>query len=387
MKHYYKAPWQWFCEPSGKCYWRAPGGNAVGGAVDLRSNTQAGKSGGTPEGFGVFAYAEPQTIPGAEYLGTNPTPVAEMVWTKLTTEADPTGKTAPKPLTGRVGKEVALYIGGDKVKSEGFKTGHRQRTIEVFQEDYRVNVTEYPKALLQKWVGAKMLEIFGEMSDAKANLLVPVEHRKGVLWKKPETTISDPFTNTDGTALESHSAAGFSWSKLAGNSMMVQSNKVQRNATTGHGDRDYRADSDLSTDDMYSKATVGSLGTDFDCAVCARYSASARTHYQTEWGNGFRRISKFVAGAHSVLQSDGSGNSVGDVLEVRVDGTTIKAYRNSAQVLTDQTDTDITGHLRAGLSIWHDQSTWDTWEAADLAGAPASVVQDPIGMGVVPFPR
>lgn len=384
MRHYYKAQWEWFCESPDRCYWRAPGGNNVG-AVDLRSNTEAGKSGGTPEGFAVFAYSEPQTIKGAEYLGTDSSSVADLIWTKLTTEADPTGKTAPKPLVGKLGKDVSLYIAGEKIKSEPFTEEHKQRAVNVFQADYRENVNKYPKALLQKWVGAKMKEIYGEMSDEKARLLVPVEHRKGVLWKKPATTIGDTFTDTDGTALESHTASGtgggFSWTKVSGNSMAIQSNKLQRNATTGHGDRDYRADSDLSTDDMYCKATVG--GTNFDGAVSVRFSSSARTHYQTEWGNGFRRISKFVAGAHTILTSDGSSNSAGDILEVRVDGSEIKSYRNGSQVLTTKTDTAITGHLRAGISIWHDQTTWDDWEAGDLAaGSVATPLRMLMGMGI-----
>lgn len=371
MNHYYKAQWEWFCEPSGQCYWRAPGGNNTG-VVDLRSSIQSGKIGGTPEGFAVFAYEEPQEIKGAEYLGTDPAVAADLIWTKLTIDADPTGVTAPKPLTGKLGKEVELYIAGEKVKSEAFTATHLQRTVDVFQEDYRKNAGTYSKDLLQKMVGAKMQDLYGEMSDEKAELLVPAEHKKGgKLWKKPATTISDAFTDTNGVDLEAHTATGggFSWSKLAGNSMEIQSNKAQRDTNTGHGDRDYRADSDLSSADMYSKATVGSTGTDFDCAVSARFSSSARTHYQTEWGNGFRRISKFVAGAHSVMQADGSGNSVGDVLECRVNGTTIQAYRNGAQVLTNQTDTDISGHVRAGISIWHDQSTWDDFEAGDLAVA------------------
>lgn len=387
MKHYYKAKWEWFCESNGICYWRGPGGNNIG-TVDLRSDTQAGKSGGIPDGFGVFAYESEQNIDGLEYLGTDPSAAADLIWTKLTTESDPTGKDAPKPLTGRLGKEVAIYLAGDKLKSEKFTEAHQQRTVDVFQHDYRKNAGKYPKALLQKWVGAKMKEIYGEMNDEKAELLVPTEHKKKgeKLWKNPATTIGDTFADTDGVALESHTASGtgggFSWTKLAGNSMMIQTNKLQRNATTGHGDRDYRAESDLSTDDMYAKATVGSLGTDFDCAISVRFSASARTHYQTEWGNGFRRISKFVAGAHSVLQSDGSANSVGDVLECRVNDTTIKSYRNGAQVLTDQTDTTITGHLRAGISIWHDQSTWDNFEASDLSAAAAvTPLRMMMGMG------
>lgn len=384
MAHYYKAQWEWFCEPSGQCYWRAPGGNNTG-VVDLRSNTQAGKIGGTPEGFAVFSYAEPQEIKDAEYLGTDSTAVAEMVWTKLTTEADPTGETAPKPLVGRKGKEVELYIGGEKLKSEPFTQEHKQRTIDVFQSDYRKNADIYPKGLLQKWVGAKMEEIYGEKSDEKANLLVPAEHRKGKLWEEPATTIGDTFTDTDGVNLESHTATGtgggFSWSKVTGGqNLEIQSNKLQKDAG-GNGDVDYRADSDLSTDDMYAKATVGTTSTDFDCAVEVRYSSSARTHYQSEWGNGFRRISKFVAGAHTILTSDGSGNSVGDVLECRVDGSTIRAYRNGVQVLTDQTDTSITGHLRSGLNIWHEQTTFDDFEASDLGGAAATPTLMLMGLG------
>jgi len=374
MKYYYKSQWEWFCEPNGKCYWRAPGGNTVGGAVDLRSNTQAGKSGGEPEGFAVFSYAEPQEIKGAEYLGTDTSVVADFVWAKLTVDSDPTGKTAPKPLTGRLGKEVELYLGGEKVKSEAFTEDHKQRTVDVFQADYRNNADKYPKDLLQKWVGAKMKEIYGEMSDEKAELLVPSEHKKGgKLWKEPATTIGDTFTDTNGVNLESHTATGtgggFSWSKVTGGqNLEIQSNKVQKDAG-GNGDVDYRADSDLSTDDMYAKATIGTTSTDFDGAVEVRYSSSAREHYQSEWVNGFRRISKVVAGAHSVISSDGSSNSAGDICECRVNGSTIQSFRNGSQVLTNQTDTSITGHLRSGLNIWHEQHTWDDFEAGDIAAA------------------
>lgn len=371
MKHFYRAKWEWFCE-AGRCYWRAPGGNNIG-VVDLRSNTEAGQVGGTPAGLAVFAYAEPQNIKDAEYLGTDTAAVGDLIWEKLTTDADPTGKTAPKPLTGKLGREVALYIAGEKVKSEAFTAAHRKRTIDVFQADYRENDDKYSKALKQKWVGAKMQEIFGEMSDEKAELLVPPELKKGVLWKRPATTIGDTFTDTDGVNLESHTASGtgggFSWSKVVGGqNLEIQSNKVQKDAG-GNGDVDYRADSDLSTDDMYAKATIGTTSTDFDGAVEVRYSSSAREHYQTEWGNNFRRISKVVAGAHSVITSDGSSNSAGDVCECRVNGSTVQSFRNGVQVLTDQTDTSITGHLRSGLNIWHEQHTWDDFEAGDIAAA------------------
>lgn len=370
MKHYYRAQWEWFCESPDRCYWRAPGGNNIG-VVDLRSNTQSGKSGGTPEGFAVFAYEEPQVIVGAEYLGTDESVVADFIWTKLTVEADPTGITAPKPLTGKLGKEVELYLAGEKIKSEAFTDEHKQRTVDVFQADYRENADKHSKGTLQKWVGAKMKEIYGEMSDEKAELLVPAEHKKGSkLWKKPATVIGDTFADTDGVNLQAHTASGtgggFAWSNVAGSNLEIQSNTLQMEGT-GDGDRDYRADTDLSTDDMYAKATVGTLSSGFDCAVAVRFSSSARTHYQTEWGANFRRISKFVAGSHTVLTSDGSSNSAGDICEVRVSGSNIQAFRNGVQVLTNQTDTDITGHLRTGLSMYDDASTLDNFEAGDLS--------------------
>lgn len=375
MNHYYKAQWEWFCDSPDKCYWRAPGGNNTG-VIDLRSNTQAGKMGGIPEGFAIFSYAEPQEIEGAEYLGTDPSVAADLAWTKLTVEADPTGVTAPKPLVGRIGKEVALYIAGEKLKSEAFTEDHKQRTVDVFQADYRKNAGRYPKGLLQKWVGAKMEEIYGEKSDEKANLLVPAEHRKGKLWKEPATTIGDTFTDTNGVDLEAHTASGtgggFSWSKLTGDtSLEVQSNKLQP-AAGGNHDRDYRADSDLSTDDMYTKATVGTTSTDFDCGVDARFSSSARTHYQVEYGNTFYRIGRFEAGARTVMQSAGASNAAGDVVEIRVNGSTVQAFKNGSQIGTDVTDTNITGHLRAGLNVWHEQTTWDDFEAGDLGGAAAT---------------
>lgn len=384
MPHYYKAQWEWFCESPDRCYWRSPGGNAIG-TVDLRSNIQSGKSGGVPEGVAVFSYEKPQTIEGAEYLGTDKQAVADMIWTKLTVEADPTGETGPKPLIGKIGKEVELHIAGEKVKSEPFTEEHRKRTVDVFQADYRKNSKIYPKGLLQKWVGAKMEEIYGEKSDEKANILVPVEHRKGKLWKEPATVIGDTFVDTNGVNLESHTATGtgggFSWSKVTGGqNLEIQSNKIQKDAG-GNGDVDYRADSDLSTDDMYAKATVGTTSSSFDCAVEARFSSSDRTHYQVEYGNGFYRIARFESGVRTVMQEAGASNSAGDVVEIRVNGSTVQAFKNGSQIGTDVTDTNITGHLRTGLNAWHEQTTWDDFEAGDL-GTPAAATPTIMLMGI-----
>lgn len=373
--YFYQAPWEWFCEREDFCYWQAPNGSSLG-AIDLRSTPQMSQIGGTPQGVGIFTYSKPQVIENSVYLGTDKELVASYVWDKLTIQADPTGISAPKPLQGRLGKNIELYIAGELVKSEPFNDAHRQRTIDVFKADYEQNVKEYPKETIEKWVGATMTEVYGEMSDEKALEIVPTKyHNQGKLWRKPETTIGDTFTDTNGTDLASHTATGanggFSWTEVtvAGN-MEVQSNHIQPNNSSSNEDRDYRAESDLSTDDMYAKATIGTTATSFDGAVDVRFSSSARTHYQSEWGNTFFRISKFIAGSHTILQQNTSlSHSAGDVMEVRVNGSTIQAFRNGVQVGTDQTDTDITGHLRSGLNMWHGNGTWDDFEAGDLATA------------------
>src|SRR3989344_5236503 len=64
-RHYYFAHWEWHCETEDECYWRSPGGNALG-LVDLRPLPAQEKK-ETPEGYGFFSYDQQVSIPGSIY--------------------------------------------------------------------------------------------------------------------------------------------------------------------------------------------------------------------------------------------------------------------------------------------------------------------------------
>ena len=60
----YLGQWEWVEENKSEFpfpFWRAPGGNSIG-VIDLRSLSEQGQQGIT-EGYGIFAYATPQSNP------------------------------------------------------------------------------------------------------------------------------------------------------------------------------------------------------------------------------------------------------------------------------------------------------------------------------------
>lgn len=276
-KHYYIAPWEWITDTQeGISYWQAPGGDAVG-SLDIRSRPQMGKAGGTPQGYGIFAYKKKKSIPGSIYLGKylnrsftssekaslskllkkeidSNTP-KNLIWDLFTKHSDPTGETGPKPLRGMLRNQVRLVMGGQLIKSEPFNNEHRDRTIAVFQADYRKNVKKgIPLDVLRKWTGDTMRKMYGRMGNDLIASILPKEYRKNG-WKIPATRILDDFNRSD------ESLDARSWVEVSG-SLSVLTNEVGPAATGADGATYARHTVSLSSDAHYSQIDFTNEGSD-----------------------------------------------------------------------------------------------------------------------------
>ena len=391
-RHYYLAHWEWHCETEDECYWRSPGGNAMG-LVDLRPLPAQGKK-EIPEGYGFFAYDQKVSIPGSIYLGdsldfsltdqqkaqvrtalniTDPLQshtIVDILWDTLTVHADPTGQTGPKPLQGKQGSPVQLHLGGHSIiKQESFTEEHRQRAIAVFQADYERNKKAYPKETLQKWTGATMQELYGRMDDDLASEIVPQAYKDNKpLWKKPETTFTDDFGDADFTP-DWTVTGGLNWVETGGTLSLNAAglNEIRMGGTN---------DPVLSSDNHYAQVTLSNTGTTINrTGPSCRNSTDAgagRDYYGFGFGasRNAPRLYKVINGSVTDIGVDGSITwSNGDTLKIQVDGSTLTGHHNGTLVKSE-TDTALTGQLRCGLRARNTADDFDDFEAADLNVAP-----------------
>jgi len=127
-------------------------------------------------------------------------------------------------------------------------------------------------------------------------------------------------------------------------------------------------------DNQYSKAKLtvdGSIGGDAGGMLVVRQSAAAHTHYRLATDHAATNnvsISKHVAAAYTNIAQFTQAWTDGDTWELRVQGTTISAWRNGVQVGTNQVDTSITsGSPGIGWSTPGNSMTIDDWEGGDFA--------------------
>ena len=402
-RHLYLAHWEWFCESADNCYWRAPGGDALG-ALDLRAIPGMSKPGGTPEGYGLFTYDRQVSIPGSMYLGDSldvalsppqkaqirtalnirgfiqSDTVKDILWDILTVHSDPKGQTGPKPLLGKQGETVKLYLGGfSLIKEELFDEEHRQRTIAVFQEDYKRNKADgVSLETLQRWTGQTMKDLYGKMDDETAEKILPQEH-KADKWKEPHTTIIDNFNRADADALGT-SSEGWSWTEVL-NDIDIVSNKASQQSIAAAGN-DARAEFDLSSADHYAQAMgtiVNTTTSQIDTTV--RYAAAANTFYtyrvELTGGTPNHDLSKKVVGTFTSLATDdvtdGLVAGVAQLIYTEINGSILTGKLAGVQII-QVTDTAITGNLRTGISGLAGGTgrvLWDDFQAGDLAVAAA----------------
>ena len=388
QSHVYLARWEWFDDSLlGESYWRAPFGDNVG-TLDLRTLPNMEKAGGIPEGYGIFVYEEQKTIFNSVYFGTDlnvtltsaqkknleglfgiteiksDTPV-DFMWDILTEYSDPTGQTAPKPLRSTREKTVQLMLGGfSLIREEPFTGEHIDRTVAVFQEDYRRNRAKgVSLQVLQRWTGHTMKDIHGKMDDVTARSILPPQYINDG-WQKPQTTISDNFNRAD----EELNVG--SWVEVNGD-WEVLTNEVGITADINRGTA--RHTTALSTDDMRTKLTYATNGVVGNAGVLVRLSSdvfASMSNYRVLLNAPAAlelQFYKTISGTVTSLDTNRNADeSAPDDFEIRTSGSSMKSFFNSGAE-HDFTDTSLTGELNAGMQIRRDDDRVDDFEAEDLA--------------------
>jgi len=131
-------------------------------------------------------------------------------------------------------------------------------------------------------------------------------------------------------------------------------------------------------DDQYAVLEIGGLGwqgADYRQGVVVRCSADTNTNadYYAYWvqdddsTNRTTKLVKVVNGTATELDSAAVAWTNGDTIELEVEGTTLRGYRNGTLILTD-TDSDLStgvpGLMISGVSSY---PTADNWVGGDIS--------------------
>jgi len=183
----------------------------------------------------------------------------------------------------------------------------------------------------------------------------------------PGTTVSDNFNRSDETL-----AASANWTLTRNGTFEVATNEASYINDTG-GSTWYRYESDLASDDMYGQAVVTQTISSTVAIMLLRHHASAVTaYYYRVQESSACNIDRVEAESFTTLASGTTttaGSTAATLLYATADGSGLTMEWDGIEELT-ATDTNITGHTRAGLAGGANGNArvkMDNWEAGDLA--------------------
>ena len=390
LMRYCLGPWTQNFDALSRPIWRAPAG--VVGSIDLRSLLAQNSP-----GLGFFTTPDAVTLPVgyleiaqgqidkflmntarrsalAQKLGladVSGATLLDCLVDLLTLRADPTGATRWKPLMPTHRGNLEIHLGGHSLiwqKRLTLADPEAANVIFVVQENYRrIRQDALEGRTPDPEQHRRVLDALGEKYRVAnpEDYFIPPDLPKQTRLKH-STTISDDFNRADNTNIST--GAPFSWTEVDGDS------SIAGNAYSNGGGATFgvaRADSDLSSDDMYATAVLATIGASWTGGVEARFSSSAFTCYNAYAFNnpttGPWATTKVSAGANTGIGSNTATTvTANDVIRLEVDGSTIRRYKNGGLQDT-ATDTTHTGYLRSGVGA--DNSAWriDDFEAGDLA--------------------
>jgi len=375
---YYLGPWEWKRDDAG-WYWSPPDGAVA--TLDLRplASCEAGPT--QPHNIGVFAVDKPLADARYTSLGDNldsnlkpeqltawrdatgadrltAKTLRDVLWETVTTQADALGERRAKPLRPDIQGMFRLYL-GELVKAEpwGGPTDERWPVLrESIRADFRA--THERDAALAR----KLLTDWEDLYGLDWHEYVPDDLQSAVIGPLPKsTTITDDFTDPNGTSLDAHTGdQGFSWTEVAAN-WTINSNAVA-GSTLGSA----RAESDLSSSDMYSQVKVVTRGS-VPCGAAARFASGAETFYTAASSQYNGYLFKVVAGARTELWRGAGSVQNGDTVKCDIQGSTLKHYVNGVEKHS-LSDSSISSGTRAGLFVFSSVLVLDNFEAADYGG-------------------
>ncbi len=394
---YYLAPWEW--KDDGGLAWYPPGIEEAIAILDFRSLPQMSLSGGIPEGWGFFAYANPQTISNGFYLGnliskilTNaqknglknrlnlPSNITSDILVSIlfelfTTHADPTGQTRWKPLMPNLKNNLELVLNGHSIVASKRLIPESSpewlNVKAVLQEDYR-KIREQGKAgLHDEDLHRRFLQGLVEQYDVHPNLFIPDDLPKETPLPH-NTVITESFNKADSTTL----GPDLTWTELEGD-MDIFSNTCRYASALDFGHITSRADTDLTSSDQYTQIVfANALNGNASAQGChARKDSSATLtyyHWQISDETADRQRSwTRVAGTFTNIGNTNGSAAVNDVLRGEIEGSTFRLKKNGI-LIHQGTNTAITGNLRCGVgmhsnNLANTRPRSDNFEAGDLA--------------------
>lgn len=405
--NYYLGPWQ--ASDGG---WIPPPGTV--GLVDLASVGQCALSGGDSRPVGFFAVAgvldadyallgrgDCRELAATAYMADAFESLAkyrpqgdrlvDLLWDTLTTGSDPAGDASVMPLVPTMGGSLELHLGGHScVKAERFEFGRHRHT-----EKIRDMVTRRLDRVRVQALDGKRRPGRGEpdrkfhrrvlMAYLEKYRIKPAdwEQIKPRSWGRDEgplehsTTYADDFNRANGVLSSPWAFDTTGTFSVSGNQVICSGTFVARQGA--------RYESDLASDDHFSQINaVATSGNDWT-GPCARYSSSARTHYNVQPRSSTYNdcyVYKCVSGTFTSLQGNGWTAAFPSMHKIAADGSTIQATVNGT-AMSAFTDTAIASNTRGGFCARAQfGSTSDDWSCGDLvsfipawAAQPTRVVQ------------
>jgi hypothetical protein len=187
----------------------------------------------------------------------------------------------------------------------------------------------------------------------------------------PTTVATDDFNRADAATL------GANWTDnptLTG--MGIASNRAE--AKAGGGFCQAHRSAEAFNADQYSKATIVSAD---QTAITVR--GSGDNFYMLYTAGSGDILFKRTPGSFTSIVNFGGGIANGDVTELQVEGTTLRAYRNGVQIGTDQSDST---HSTGKPGVFGEDpaaSKLDDWEGGNMAGGAAVIARGLVNAGLV----
>ena len=175
-----------------------------------------------------------------------------------------------------------------------------------------------------------------------------------IVYSSPSSSLNDTFTDTNSTALSSHTSdSAHTWTQNGGGGLQIYSNRVESTSSTSAGlyyssfvpaDADYTVTLDMIT-----------VGTGIAPFVAGRCSTSAVTMYGCRWnGTDTWELIRWVSGTRTVIGTYVGDSPVGSSRTVSLSmvGSTISVSIDGVSRIS-VTDTGISAAGRPGIGTWY----------------------------------
>lgn len=195
----------------------------------------------------------------------------------------------------------------------------------------------------------------------KLKSIIVVLFLVALLWAALPAT--DAFTNTNGTALATHSA---SWTQNNG-AMDIQTNSLHPNSAAGQSIAGWNADT--FGNDQYAQITIAAITTGTYIGPAVRVATSNLTGYRCVAASNEVLLQLENGGSETGLGTYTATINVGDVIRLEISGTSLVCKVNGVSRITATNATLTSG--RGGVSGYNNAVgvRADDWEASDLSAA------------------